>query len=82
MGENKAESVSIGKRKMGKLKHTSLRKKYNILPSGGNLKKHNYIFRIDTIKVVSLMQHLQEKLQMKAGRLLNVTIAGHNLKFY
>ena len=38
------------------------------------------MFRIDTIKVVSLMQHIQEKIQLKAGRLHNVTIAGHKFK--
>ena len=35
------------------------------------------MFRIDTIKVVSLMHHMKEKLQLKAGRLRNVTIAGN-----
>ena len=39
------------------------------------------MFRIDTIKVVSLMKHIQEKLQLKAGRLRNVTIDGHKFKY-
>ena len=38
MGEEKSASLSIGKRKMVKLKYTSLRKKYNILSPGGDFK--------------------------------------------
>ena len=41
---------------------------------------YNYMFRIDTIKIILLMQHIQENLQLKAGRLRNVTIAGNKLK--
>ena len=44
------------------------------------LPRYNYIFHIDTIKDVSLMQHIQEKLQLKAGHFHNVTIAGHKFK--
>ena len=36
---------------------------------------HNYIFCIDTIKVVSLVQHI-----LKDGHLHNVTIDGHKFK--
>ena len=38
------------------------------------------MFRIDTIKVISLIQHIQETIQLKAGRLRNVTIACHKFK--
>ena len=38
------------------------------------------MFHIDTIKVVSLIHHIQEKLQLKAGCLRNVTIACHKFK--
>ena len=57
-----------------------LLKTYDILSSVAIFSEYNYIFHIDTIKVVSLMQHIQEKLQSKAGRLYNVTIAGHKFK--
>ena len=80
MVEDKSAYVSQGKRKIGRKKCTSLRKIYNVLSSGGNLTKNNYTFRIDKIKVISLMQHLKEKLQLKAGRLHNVTIACHTFK--
>ena len=65
---------------MGKVKYALLWKTFTILSSGEILQKHNYTFRIDAIKVVSLMQHLREKLQLRAGRLRNVTIAGHNFR--
>ena len=78
--EDKSPSVSQGKQKIGNGKYTSLQKTYNILSSGGILKKYNYKFRIDTIKVVWLMYHMQEKLQLKADRLHNVTIAGQKFK--
>ena len=39
----------------------------------------SYVSR-DTIKVVSLVQHIQGKLQLKAVRLLNVTIECHKFK--
>ena len=78
MGEENAASVSTGKLKMVKLKYTSLWKTYNILSSERDFPKHNYTFRIYATKVVSLMHHLGEKLQLKAGRLRNVTIVGHN----
>ena len=39
------------------------------------------MFHIETIKVVSLIQHIQENLQLKAGRLRNVTIASQKLKY-
>ena len=71
LGEEKYVYVSQGKRNMGKFKYASLRKTYNILSSRRNVPKYNYMFRIDTIKVVSLMQHMQEKLQLKSGRLHN-----------
>ena len=78
--EEKSAYVSQGKQEIGRKKYTSLRKIYNILIYGGILPKYNYIFRIDTIKVVSLMQHIQENLQLKAGRLHNVTIVCHKFK--
>ena len=61
-------------------KYASLRKTYDVLSYGRILPKYNYIFCIDTIEVVSLMQHIQETLQSKAGCLRNVTIAGHKFK--
>ena len=61
LGEEKDSSVSQWKRKIGKGEYTSLWKTYNILSSDGNLQKYNYMFRIDTIKIFSLMQHMQEK---------------------
>ena len=39
------------------------------------------MFRTDTIKVISLMQNIRENLQLKAGHLLNVTIACHKFKY-
>ena len=65
---------------MGKVKYILLRKTYNILSSGGVLPKHNYMLRIDSIKLVSLMHHLQEKLHLKVVCLHNFTITGHNFK--
>ena len=60
--EEKAASVSIGKRKIGKVKYTSLQKTYNILSYGVILKNHKYTLSIDEIKLVLLMQLLREKL--------------------
>ena len=38
------------------------------------------MLHIYTIKVVSLMQHMEENLHLKDGRLHNVTISGQKLK--
>ena len=38
------------------------------------------MFCIDTIKVISLIQHIQEHLQLKSGCLRNITIACHKFK--
>ena len=78
--EDKYAYVSQGKQNIWRRKYTSLRKTYNVLSSSGIFPKYNYIFCIDTIKVFSLMQHIQEKLWLKAGHLRNVTIAGHKFK--
>ena len=59
--EEKYSYVSQRKRETGRRKYTALRKTYNILSSGGNFPKYNYIFCINTIKVVSLMQHIKRK---------------------
>ena len=58
LGEEKYTSVSQGKQKIRKDKYTSLRKTYNLISSGGNFPRYNYMFRIDTIKNFSLMQHM------------------------
>ena len=63
-GEEKSTSVSKGKRNMRRVKYYLLRKKYNIVSSGGNLTKYNHTFCIDTIKFVSLMQLIQKYLQL------------------
>ena len=78
--EEKSVSVSQGKRNMRNIKYNSLRKTDNILSSGGPLPKYNYTFRIDTTKVVSLMQNIQENFELKAGRFRNFIIAGHKFK--
>ena len=80
LGEDKSSYVSQGKQKNGKKKYTQLQKTYNILISGGIFPNYNYIICIDTIKIVSLMQHVQEKLWLKSDRLQNITIAGHKFK--
>ena len=82
MVEDKSAYVSQGKRKIWRKKYTSVRKTSDVLLYGGILPKNNSMFHIDTIKVISLMQHLKEKLQLKAGRLHNVTIACHTFKKY
>ena len=82
MVEDKSAYVSQGKRKIGRRKYTSLRKTYDVLSSGGIFPKYNYMFRIDTIKVILLIQHIQKNLQLKASHLRNVTIAGHKFKVY
>ena len=81
LAEDESASMSQGKQKIGKDRYTLLRKIYDIISSGGNVPKLNYTFHIDTIKVVSLMHHIQENIQLKDGRLRNVTIAGHKLKY-
>ena len=81
MVEDESAYVSQGKQKIGRNKYTSVQKKYDVLLSGGILPKYNYMFRIDTIKVVSLIQHIQENLQLKAGRLRNVSIACQKFKY-
>ena len=57
------------------------RKIYDVLSCGGIVPKYNYIFYIDTIKVISLMQHVKEKLQLKARLLRNVTKAVQKCKY-
>ena len=78
--EEKLAYISQGKQKIGRNKYTSLRKTYDVLSSGGILPKYNYMFRIDTIKVILLIQNIQENLQLKASHLRNVTIACHKFK--
>ena len=80
--EDKYSYVSQGTQKIERKKYTFLRNTYDVLLSGGVLPKYNYIFRIDTIKVVSLMNHIQENIQFKAGRLRNAPIAGYKIKIY
>ena len=75
MGEEKSAYVS-----QGKFKYASLRNTYNILSSSGNFPKYNYMFHIFTVKVVLLIQHMQENIQFKAGCLHNITIDGHKFK--
>ena len=51
-GEDRAASVSKGKRKISKERFSSLYNTYKVLSSGGSFPKHNYMFRIDASKVV------------------------------
>ena len=60
---------------MGKVNILLYRRHTMYFSSGGILPKYNYMFRIDTIKVVSLIHHIQENIQLKSIRLRNVTIA-------
>ena len=76
LGEDRAASVSMGKRKIGKEIFDSLCNSYKVLASGGIFTKHKYMFRIDASKMVSLMHNLQENLHLKSCCLHNVTIAG------
>ena len=62
LAEDESASMSQGKQKIGKDRYTLLRKIYDIISSGGNVPKLNYTFHIDTIKVVSLMHHIQENI--------------------
>ena len=80
MVEDKYDSISQQRQNMRKTKYASLQNIFNILSSSGPLPKYNYMFHIDTIKIVSLMQNIQENMQLKAGRLRNVIIAGHKFK--
>ena len=59
LGEDKFSSVSQRTQNMGKIKYALLQNTLNILSSGGPFPKYNYMFHIDTIKFVSLMQHIQ-----------------------
>ena len=53
---------------------------YYVLSSGRVFPKYNDIFRVDTIKVVSLIQHIQENIHLTDGCLSNVTIYGNKFK--
>ena len=53
--EEKYAYVSKGKQEFGRKEYNLLQKTYDVLSSVGILPKYNYIFRSDTIKVVSLM---------------------------
>ena len=57
--EEKYAYISQEKLKIGRKKYTLLRKTYDVLSFGGILPEYKYIFCIDTIKVVSLMKHIQ-----------------------
>ena len=78
--EDNSEYVSQGKRKIGRKKYTYLRKTYDVISSGGIFTNYNYMFRIYKIKAISLLQHIKEKLQLKAGHLRNVAIDFHKFK--
>ena len=80
MGEDKYTSVIQQKQNMGKFKYDLLHNKFNLLSSGGPLQKYNYMFHIDAIKFFSLIQHIQENLQLKDGRLRNVVMSGQKFK--
>ena len=80
LGEDKSASVIQQKQNMGKIKYALLRNTLIILSFGEPFPKYNYMFCIDTIKVVSLIQHIKENLQLKAGRLRNVIISCHKSK--
>lgn len=82
-----SEGVQISAKRltMGRSKYSSLRKTFELLATSKNIPKYNYTFRIDTSKLVAVMDYLQETLQFKPGRMRNVKIAGHtftNLPVY
>ena len=62
LGEYKYAYVSQRKQNMGKFKYALVQNTLNIVSYGGIFPKYNNMFRIDTIKVVSLMHHIQENL--------------------
>ena len=83
--KSKGVQIAKGKLTMGWEKINFLRKTFKLLAEGQNIPKHNYTFRTDPSKVVSIIEYLQEKLQFKPGRMRNVTIADHiftNLPIY
>ena len=80
LGEDKYASLNQQKRKMGKIKYDSLQNTFNILSSCGTFPNYNCMSRMDTIKVVLLMQHIQENFQLKNGHLSNVIIDGQKFK--
>ena len=80
LGKEKPASISQGKRKLGRIIYTLLQKTQDVLSSGGDFSKYNYVFLNDTIKVFSLIHNMQEKLQFKDGRLRNFIIASHKFK--
>lgn len=77
LGQEAATMVTVGKNKMGQEKFASLRKAFKILADGGDIPKHNYTFRIDSSKLIATVEYLQESLQLKPGRMRDVSVAGH-----
>ena len=73
-------AISHSKKRMGKLKFSSLRKTYDRLSNGLDVPKHDYSFRIDPGKLSHALSFLQTSLEMKPGTLRNVHVAGHLFK--
>ena len=81
MVEDKSTYISQGKRGNGRKTYTYLLKRSYVLSSGGILKNYSYMFRIDTIKVISLMKNIQENIQLKDICLGDFTISCHKFKY-
>ena len=74
LAEEKSACVSKGKRKIGKKQIYFFTEDKLCTFIWWDFLKYNYRFRIDKIKFISLRQNIHEKIQLKSGRLCNVTI--------
>ena len=80
LSNEKVSLINKGKFIMVKKKFSSLAKTQRVFDSGKEFSKQNYTFRIDSPKLIAVMDYLQAKLKLKPGCMQNVTIAGNRFK--
>ena len=62
---------------IGEEQYSSLRKVFGILQNGNNIPKHAYTYHIDSNKLGTAVQFIQQSLCLKPGVVHDVSIAGH-----
>ena len=82
MEEEEFEYVSQGKRKFVEINILIYGRHTMYFYMVGFSQGTNICFCIDTIKVVSLMRHTQENLQLKSGRMRNIIVGCNKFKIH
>ena len=85
LNDTERKLVTKGNTLMGKVKYASLSKIFSHIAAGEKIPKHNYTFRVDGEKISSLINTIQDALQIKPGLIRDITIGSHkftNLPVY